>query len=44
VIRAAVEAKLYDVVLTSYNFRQDHHLEVQKAVAERRKRPRHRGR
>ena len=34
VIRAAVEAKLYDVVLTSYNFRQDHHLEVQKAVAE----------
>jgi len=34
VIRAAVEAKLYDVVLTSYNFRQDHHLEVQKAVGE----------
>jgi predicted aldo/keto reductase-like oxidoreductase len=34
VIRAAIEAKLYDVVLTSYNFRQDHHLEVQKAVAE----------
>jgi hypothetical protein len=34
VIRAAVEAKIYDVVLTSYNFRQDHHLEVQKAVAE----------
>jgi len=34
VIRAAVEAKLYDVVLTSYNFRQDHHLEVQKAVAQ----------
>ncbi|HJX54841.1 MAG TPA: aldo/keto reductase [Polyangia bacterium] len=34
VIRAAVEAKLYDVVLTSYNFRQDHHLEVQKAIAE----------
>jgi uncharacterized protein len=34
VIRAAVQAKLYDVVLTSYNFRQDHHLEVQKAIAE----------
>lgn len=34
VLRAAVEAKLYDVVLTSYNFRQDHHLEVQKAIAE----------
>ena len=34
VIRAAVEAKLYDVVLTSYNFRQDHHPEVQKAIAE----------
>jgi predicted aldo/keto reductase-like oxidoreductase len=34
VIRAAVEAKVYDVVLTSYNFRQDHHLEVQKAIGE----------
>ena len=34
VIRAAVEAKLYDVVLTSYNFKQDHHLEVQKAIGE----------
>jgi aryl-alcohol dehydrogenase-like predicted oxidoreductase len=34
VIRAAVEAKLYDVVLTSYNFRQDHHLDVQKAIGE----------
>ena len=34
VIRAAVEAKLYDVVLTSYNFRQDHHLEVQAAIAQ----------
>ena len=34
VIRAAIDAKLYDVVLTSYNFRQDHHLEVQKAVGE----------
>jgi len=34
VIRAAVESKLYDVVLSSYNFRQDHHLEVQKAMGE----------
>jgi len=34
VIRAAVESNLYDVVLTSYNFRQDHHLEVQKAIGE----------
>jgi uncharacterized protein len=34
VIRAAVEAKLYDVVLTSYNFKQEHHLEVQKAIGE----------
>lgn len=34
VIRAAVEGKLYDVVLTSYNFRQDHHLKVQKAIGE----------
>ena len=34
VIRAAVEAKIYDVVLTSYNFHQDHHLEVQKAIGE----------
>jgi uncharacterized protein len=34
VLRAAVESKLYDVVLTSYNFKQDHHLEVQKAIDE----------
>jgi len=34
VLRAAVEARLYDVVLTSYNFKQDHHLEVQKAIGE----------
>jgi uncharacterized protein len=34
VIRAAIEGKLYDVVLTSYNFRQDHHLDVQKAIGE----------
>jgi len=34
VIRAAIAAKIYDVVLTSYNFRQDHHIEVQKAIGE----------
>jgi uncharacterized protein len=34
VLRAAVASKLYDVVLTSYNFKQDHHLEVQKAIGE----------
>ena len=34
VLRAAVEAKIYDVVLTSYNIKQDHHLEVQKAIGE----------
>ncbi|HEY3444938.1 MAG TPA: aldo/keto reductase [Myxococcales bacterium] len=34
VIRAAIEAKVYDVVLTSYNFKQEHHLEVQKAIGE----------
>ncbi len=34
VLRAAVEAKLYDVVLAAYNFKQDHHLEVQKAIGE----------
>jgi aryl-alcohol dehydrogenase-like predicted oxidoreductase len=34
VLRAAIAGKLYDVVLTSYNFRQDHHLEVQKAIGE----------
>lgn len=34
VIRAAIGAKVYDVVLTSYNFRQDHREEVRKAVAE----------
>jgi predicted aldo/keto reductase-like oxidoreductase len=34
VIRAAIASKLYDVVLTSYNFKQDHHLEVQKAIGE----------
>ena len=34
VIRAAVESKVHDVVLTAYNFRQDHRDEVRKAVAE----------
>jgi predicted aldo/keto reductase-like oxidoreductase len=34
VIRAAVASKVHDVVLTSYNFRQDHHAEVKKAIGE----------
>ena len=34
VIRATVEAKVYDVVLTAYNFRQDYREEVRKAVGE----------
>jgi predicted aldo/keto reductase-like oxidoreductase len=34
VIRATIEAKAYDVILTAYNFRQDHAAEVRKAVAE----------
>jgi predicted aldo/keto reductase-like oxidoreductase len=34
VIRAAIDSKVYDVVLTSYNFKQDHHLEVEKAIGE----------
>jgi len=34
VIRATVEAKAYDVILTAYNFRQDHRDEVRKAIAE----------
>lgn len=34
VIRATVAAKAYDVVLTAYNFRQDHVAEVRQAVAE----------
>jgi uncharacterized protein len=33
-IRAAIAAKVYDVVLTSYNFRQAHHEEVRKAITE----------
>lgn len=34
VIRAAIEGKKHDVVLTAYNFRQDHHTEVAKAISE----------
>jgi aryl-alcohol dehydrogenase-like predicted oxidoreductase len=32
VINAAVDAKVYDVVLTAYNFRQPHRAEVQAAI------------
>jgi predicted aldo/keto reductase-like oxidoreductase len=34
VIRAAVEAGIYDVVLTAYNFKQDHREELKAAIAE----------
>jgi predicted aldo/keto reductase-like oxidoreductase len=34
VIRAALEGKVHDVVLTAYNFRQDHRDEVRRAIAE----------
>jgi hypothetical protein len=34
VIRAAVESKIHDVVLTTYNFRQPHRNEVKAAIAE----------
>ena len=33
VIAAAAESKVYDVVLTAYNFRQQHAADVQKAIA-----------
>jgi len=33
-IRAAVEAKIYDVVLTAYNFRKDYLTDLDKAIAE----------
>ena len=33
VIQAAVDSKVYDVVLTAYNFRQKHAEEVKKAIA-----------
>ena len=32
-IQAAVDEKIYDVILTSYNFRQPHRKEVKKAIA-----------
>jgi len=34
VIRATIEAKVYDVILTAYNFLQDYRDEMRKAVAE----------
>jgi len=34
VIRATIEAQVYDVILTAFNFRQDHRAEVSKAMAE----------
>ena len=34
VIRATIGMKIFDVILTSYNFRQDHRDEVRKAIAE----------
>ncbi len=34
VIKAAVEAGVYDVVLTAYNFKQDHRNELKEAIAE----------
>jgi predicted aldo/keto reductase-like oxidoreductase len=34
VIRAAAESKFHDIVLTAYNFRQDHRDEVRAAIAE----------
>jgi predicted aldo/keto reductase-like oxidoreductase len=33
VLDAVVEGKFYDVVLTSYNFKQDHRLEMRNAIA-----------
>ncbi len=33
IIRAAVESKVYDVILTAYNFRQPHREEVKKAIS-----------
>ena len=33
-IRAAIESKLYDVVLTAYNFKHVHRDEIKKAIAE----------
>jgi predicted aldo/keto reductase-like oxidoreductase len=33
VIQAAIDSKLYDVVLTAYNFRQHHYAEIRQAMA-----------
>ncbi len=33
VIQAAIDSKFYDVVLTAYNYRQDHYPEVRKSIA-----------
>ena len=33
VIHAAVDSKVYDVILTSYNFQQKHYAEVRNAIA-----------
>ena len=34
VLRAAIESKLYDIVLTAYNYRMEHFKEVKQAIAE----------
>jgi len=34
VIQAAIDSKLYDVVLTAYNFRQKHYAEIRNAIAQ----------
>jgi len=34
VIKAAIESKAYDVILTAYNFQQENRAELQKAIAE----------
>ena len=33
VIQAAIDSKLYDVVLTTHNFKQEHYVEVREAIA-----------
>ena len=33
VIRAATDSKMYDVILTAYNFKQKHYAEVREAIA-----------
>jgi predicted aldo/keto reductase-like oxidoreductase len=34
IIQAAIDSEFYDVVLTSYNFKQDHHLKIKQAIAD----------